>query len=298
MRAARLALLGGAAGLGAYWLKRYLRPERSTLVLNNSVVLITGASSGIGRALANAFARRGARLALSARRADLLEAVRTEVEPYAADVIVVGADLTRDGDIQRLVETVQTHFGQIDILVNNAGVAPDGLLQTVRLETIREITQVNLTAALILARSCLPGMQARGAGWILNVGSAAAELRAPFQPVSNASKAGLFAFSRSLNRQLCGTGVEVFTAMPAYAYTDMLRPAAERWARELGVTVDTPDYIAERCIAALLKGQHEVVFGGPPVQALLFLEQHFPALADLAWRALLTPNAIAAHERE
>jgi short-subunit dehydrogenase len=130
------------------------------------------------------------------------------------------------------------------------------------------------------------------------VGSAAAELAAPFQPVSNASKAGLLAFSRSLNRQVSGTGVEVFTALPAYAYTDLLQPATERWARELGVTVDTPDFIAEQCISALLKGQHEVIFGGFPVRALMFLERHLPALATMVWRALLTPDAIAAHERE
>src|SRR5690606_15660729 len=94
MRLRRFLALSGAAAGGVYWLARYLRPQHSALILTDKVVLITGVSTGIGRALAFAFARRGARVALIARNEERLEAVRREIEPYSAEVLVVPADLT------------------------------------------------------------------------------------------------------------------------------------------------------------------------------------------------------------
>ncbi|MCS6871752.1 MAG: SDR family NAD(P)-dependent oxidoreductase, partial [Anaerolineae bacterium] len=121
LRRLRWFLLGSAASVAIYWLIRFLRPEHSPLVLNRAVVIITGASSGIGRAYALAFARRGARVVLAARRAALLEEVRAEIATYAADVLCVPTDVNDDAQLEHLVKTTLERYGRIDILVNNAG---------------------------------------------------------------------------------------------------------------------------------------------------------------------------------
>jgi short-subunit dehydrogenase len=297
MKLGRLAIAGSVVGLGAYWVARFLQPEHSALVLNNSVVLITGASGGIGRAFALAFARQGARIVLAARRADVLDAVRQEIEPYAADMLVVPVDIADDGQIEALVEAALERFGQIDILLNNAGLGLDGQVHTHDVQAIRQLVDVNLASAMCLTRLCLPGMLARRTGWIVNVTSVGGRVHSPFQPVYGASRAGMLAFADGLRRQLEGTGIEVVSVLPAYTYSRMIRPSTERWAKRMGITFDTPDYIAARTIEGLLRGEQEIVFGGLTMRALIWLERHFPALMTLALRAVVTPEMIAAHDQ-
>ena len=144
-----LALSGAAAG-GVYWLARYLRPQHSALILTDKVVLITGASTGIGRALAFAFARRGARVALVARNEERLEAVRREIEPYSADVLVVPADLTDEAQLESAVQRTLEHFGRIDVLVNNAGLSMGGPLVDLDPARMEQMLRLNLWAAVRL----------------------------------------------------------------------------------------------------------------------------------------------------
>ncbi len=297
MKVLRWTVLGGLIGLGGYWLVRYLRPEHSALVLNDSVVLITGASSGIGRAYTNAFARRGARVALAARRAELLGEVHQEIEPYAADVLIVPTDVTEDVQLKNLVETTLKRYGQIDVLVNNAGLEMSGPVQRHSTADIRHLVEVNTASAMCLTRLCLPSMLARRSGWIVNVASMAGRNFVPFSPVYTASKAGLLAFSDSLRRQLEDTGVEVVSVLPFYTHTEMVPSHVERIVEQrYGRSVDTPDYVAEHTIDGLLKGRHEIQFGGTIEQAATWAERHFPWLMSLVWRAFMTPEIIAASD--
>src|SRR5260221_1370308 len=98
-------------GAGAYWLMKYWGPKHSSEIFEDSVVLITGASAGIGRAYAHAFARLGTKIVLAARRAELLEQVHHEIAPYAADVLIVPTDITDDRQLETLVDTTLDHFG-------------------------------------------------------------------------------------------------------------------------------------------------------------------------------------------
>jgi short-subunit dehydrogenase len=296
MKLLRWTMLGGVIGLGGYWLVRYLRPEHSALVLNNSVVLITGASSGIGRAYANAFARRGARMVLASRRAELLRAVHKEIEPYAADVLIVPTDLADDAQLQNLVETTLQRYGQIDVLINNAGLEMSGPLQKKSTAAIRHLVEINTASAMCLTRLCLPSMLARRSGWIVNVASMAGRNFVPFSPVYTASKAGLLAFSDALRRQLEGTGVEVVSVLPSYTSTEMVPPHVERLVKQYGLSVDTADYVAEHTVDGLLKGRREIQFGGLIVQMATWAERHFPWLMSLVWRAAMTPEIIAASD--
>src|SRR4051794_8831628 len=130
MKVSNLVLLGGAGLLGSYIIDRLLQSAIPVPTIAGGVVLITGASSRIGRAYAVAFARRGARVVLAARREELLEDVRREIEPYAADVLVVPTDVTDADQLQALVNKTRDRFGRIDILVNNAGLPLGGPLHT------------------------------------------------------------------------------------------------------------------------------------------------------------------------
>lgn len=293
-RLVQVAVLGGAAWAGGYWLYRYLKPERSTLALNRSVVVITGASSGIGRAYASAFARRGASLVLVARRAELLDAVQQEIAPYAADVLIVPADITEDAQLQAVAESTLERFGHVDVLINNAGTNLSGMLHEDSITDIRALLEVNLAAAICLTRLFLPSMLARRAGHIVNVASALGRLASPVQAVYSASKAGLISFSDSMRRQLDGTGVSVMTVIPSFTYTDSLNPRLERWVKQMGLPIEAPEYVAERTIDGLLKFQTEVYFGGAAMRFAMWLDRHCPRLADLLFRLILTPEQIAA----
>lgn len=285
----RLALLGVAGGIG-YWLARYWRPQHSTLVLNEKVVVITGASSGIGRALAFAFARRGARVVLAARSEARLESVRREIEPYTSDVLVVPTDVTREADLVRLVETVNAHFGRIDVLVNNSGVMPGGPLAEQAPDRIDNVLRVNLWAAIRLTQLVLPGMLARHHGYIMNIGSGASRTAVPLLSVYSASKHGLAAFSDALRRELAGTGVHVTLVLPGWTHTDLLPPVVEDVVARYGFDIGHPDAVAERAVLGLVHGESEVVHGGLIMRGGLWVERFAPGLVRLFWRLRLTPE--------
>lgn len=293
----RWFLLGGAASAAAYWLMRYLRPEHSPLVLNQAVVIITGASAGIGRAYALAFARRGARLVLAARRAEALEEVRAEVATYAAAVLCVPTDINDDAQLEALVQTALDHYGRVDILINNAGVVDYGTLQNHHPRRTRQMVSTNLASAINLTRLCLIPMLTQRSGAIINVSSMAGKIPTAQQPVYAATKVGLIAFSDALRRQLEGTGVRVVSVLPSYTDTEMVAPAMQDYVREMGLTVDTPHYVAERTIDGLLKGEQEILFGGTVMLVGAWLERHFPLLSTLAQRYIFTPDLMAMMEQ-
>jgi len=298
MKLGRLVILGGIAGAGGYWLLRYLRPEHSPLVLNQNVVLITGATSGIGRAYANAFARRGACVVLAARRVDMLEAVRQEIEPYADDVLTVPTDVTDPAQLENLVRQTLDRFGRIDLLINNAGVFARGSVQLQPLDRVQNLFAVNLAATVNLTRLCLPSMLARRSGQILIVTSLMGRFASPLEPVYAASKSGLITFANALRRQIDGTGVRVTTVMPTYTYTDMVTPEMENFVKRVGITIDSADYVAEHTIDGILKGQREIVFGDGLVRLYAWIDRHFSAAADWGWRYVLTPELLADADRD
>ncbi len=294
MNRRRGLILGGMLGaLSAYWLKRYLQPEHSPLIFEESVVLVTGASSGIGRAYANVFARAGAKLILVARRAELLETVRQEITPYAAEVLALPADVTDPAELETLVETVLEHFGQIDVLINNAGVSNGGPLQTISLESIHKTIDVNLTGAICLTNLCLPSMLARRSGKIVNVASIAGVLAWPFLGAYSASKHGLVAFSDALRRELEGTGVDVISVLPFWTYSDIINPEVAKVLKAWGEPIDTPELVADYTLEGMLKGQHDIYFGGWRPRIGAWLDRHLPWLLNLYLRATVTPEYIA-----
>ena len=193
--------------------------------LNGRVALITGASRGLGLAVARAYAGRDARLVLVARGADAL--ARAEAELAAqTDVVAVAADVAEDAE--RIVETAIRRFGGVDVLVNNAselGPSPMPALEAYRWQDLERVLRVNVLAPLHLAQLVLPGMRARHEGVVINVTSDAGVEAYPGWGGYGASKAALEHLSRTLAAELEGSGVRVCVVDPGDMNTAMHRLA-------------------------------------------------------------------------
>jgi NAD(P)-dependent dehydrogenase (short-subunit alcohol dehydrogenase family) len=165
------------------------------MILQGKVVLVTGASRGIGRALARGFAADGASVVAFARSAqDLQETTHGDTEHF---LTVVG-DVTSEADVDRLVDTTSERFGQIDVLVNNAGIGNPGAWLARPFRDWAAVIQVNLIGLALCTHRILPGMIKRGYGRVINLVSRAAEFPPPTMSAYAASKAGILSFTQAL----------------------------------------------------------------------------------------------------
>jgi len=191
------------------------------------VVLITGASRGLGRELARQFSRRGAALILTARGASDLEAVERELSTDG-EVFTLAGDVADPGHAARLVRRGEERFGRIDVLINNAstvGPSPMPQLAVYPPEALLDVFRVNVVAPLSLIQLVLPGMRTRGEGVIVNLTSDAAVEAYPGWGGYGASKAALEHASRVLAAELAGSGVRVYVVDPGDMNTAMHRAA-------------------------------------------------------------------------
>jgi short-subunit dehydrogenase len=233
--------------------------------LSSSRVLVTGASSGIGRSLAIAFASAGARVAIAARRRPELEQVADDISSAgnpAPSVHVV--DLAIRGAAQRLADTVGAQFGEVDILVNNAGGGGGGL-QWVGgdRDEVREIFEVNVWSPLALTSALVPGMRARRRGAVINVTSMAQVSTWPFLGHYAASKAALATFTETLALELIDSGVHVMQVIPGPVDTAVqgesrLIDGFEHGVK--GVRPGSPDELARLVLRGLASNRRRVVY--------------------------------------
>lgn len=196
--------------------------------LLQSVALITGASRGIGREIAHAYAKEGAKLCLVARSQTALDEVVTELALPADRVMTVALDVTDRAACFAAVQATQVRFGHIDILVNNAGItggnAPTWELDP---EVWRRVIEVNLIAPYLTCRAVAPHMTARGWGRIVNVASVAGKEGNPNASHYSASKAGVIALTKSLAKEVATQGVLVNAIAPAVARTALFAQMTE-----------------------------------------------------------------------
>jgi 3-hydroxy acid dehydrogenase / malonic semialdehyde reductase len=220
-------------------------------MLVDATVLVTGASSGIGRACALAFAEAGARLVLCARRADRLEALAAELD---VESLTIELDVRDRGAVQAAVADLPKPFDAIDVLVNNAGLAA-GLapLHEGDPDDWERMVDTNVKGLLWVSRAVVPGMVARGRGHVINIGSIAGRETYPGGAVYCASKAAVDRITAGLRMDLLGTGVKVSTVDPGMVETEFslvrFHGDAER-AHDVyaGVTPLTADDIAETVV--------------------------------------------------
>jgi short-subunit dehydrogenase len=178
------------------------------------VVLVTGASSGIGAASARLFGAEGASVALAARGVQALERVADEIRGKGGTARVFPADVSDPARCADVVEAVARELGGIDVLVNNAGWNKRGAVEQRDPADLAAIIQVNLIAPIVLSRLAIPHLRRRGRGAIVNVASIAGQVPLPFEAAYCASKFGLRAFSFALRDELEGSGITVSAVSP------------------------------------------------------------------------------------
>ncbi len=189
--------------------------------LRDAVVVITGASSGIGEATAIAFAQRGARVVLVARRIDRLESLAERIERAGGRALAWKGDVTDTAQLEKLPGLVKELTGRpVDVLINNAGIPGGGEFVTLSHEQIDALVRVNLLAVLHATRAFLPGMTKRGHGHIVNVASLAGRFAPPGSAVYTATKHAVVAFSESLAYDADRTGVLVTAVNPGLVATE------------------------------------------------------------------------------
>ncbi|HLW89882.1 MAG TPA: 3-oxoacyl-[acyl-carrier-protein] reductase [Roseiarcus sp.] len=186
--------------------------------LTGKGALVTGASGGLGGAIAKALRRQGARVALSGTRREALEALAAEL---GGDAIVLPADLSDAQAVEALVPAAETAFGALDILVNNAGVTRDSLFMRMKDEDWDRVLAVNLTAAFRLARASLKGMMRRRHGRIINITSVVGVTGNPGQGNYAAAKAGLLGMSKSLAAEVASRNITVNCVAPGFIVSPM-----------------------------------------------------------------------------
>jgi short-subunit dehydrogenase len=198
------------------------------------VVVITGASSGIGEAASRRLFGSGFRLALAARRGERLQSIKTELEPasqmttvaVSSRILTVTTDITKKEDRERLVSETMRTFGRIDALVNNAGFGQRGPIELVSVESIRQNFETNLFSLVALTQLVIPIMREQRKGRIVNVGSVAGRIARPFSSVYDATKHALEAVTDGLRGEMSPFGIRVSLIQPGFILTEFLEVAS------------------------------------------------------------------------
>jgi short-subunit dehydrogenase len=183
----------------------------------NRVVLITGASEGIGAACAAEFARSGARLVLTSRSEAGLH--KSAAAAGAKDALIVPGDITDDGSRRHLVDRAVERFGAIDILINNAGLGLYAPAWSVPMEEARRLMEINFFAPLALTQLVAPQMRERRTGFIVNIGSIAGKVTLPWMTLYSVSKYALGSLTEGLRMELRASGVRTMIVCPGYVKT-------------------------------------------------------------------------------
>lgn len=259
-----------------------------TKAFDDKIVLVTGASRGIGKAIALAFAREGASLVLAARSAERLDQVRNEIHDHGGDAISVPTDVTSAEQVTALVDAAMTRYGRIDVLVNNAGIGHVSAVDDPQFETdLHHTLQASLFGAIRLTQLVLPILRRQQSGAIVNMSSVMG--RKAFARFGGYAIVmhGVSAFSDALRQELHWTNIAVSVIHPALTATDLLREVDETQMPPpfRHMTPLSAEKVGQAVVTAVRRGTPRVIM---PRQAGLLLlgEALSPRIGDLMASAL------------
>ncbi len=250
--------------------------------IKDSVVVITGASSGIGKQLAIQLSAQGARIVANARRADRLEELKNAIENNGGQLKIIVGDVTESDTRQRIVSETVNEFGGIDILVNNAGVGAIGNFSEASEERLRKIMEVNFFALTEMTRVAIPHLlKSSKQPMIVNISSVLGHRAVPLKSEYCASKFAVHGFSDSLRAELSKQNIDVLLVSPsttASEFFDSVLEDASGKNPKLGTPM-SPEQVAAKTIKAMKRGKHEIILsaGG---KSLVWLDRFCPPLAN------------------
>jgi 3-oxoacyl-[acyl-carrier protein] reductase len=214
--------------------------------LTGKTALVTGASKGIGRAIALAFGEAGANVVATARTASEIEDVASSVRGFGSKALAVVADMGVQADVENMARTAENEFDGVDILVNNAAIIHRSIpVVDMNPELWREVLDVNLTGAFLLTRAVLPGMIDRGYGKVINISSIGGRKGGAGRSAYRVTKTGLISFTESLAAEVYEHGINVNAICPGGTDTEGLRAAFDTTGRAENSKLMEPSEIAE-----------------------------------------------------
>ncbi|SRR6056297_3441 len=207
------------------------------LQLNDKHAIVTGGSKGIGKGIAMSLANEGCNVSICARTQDELEATADELRDTGSDILAVQADLTKEEDIERVVNKASDTFGSIDILVNNAGtIGQSGTFEGTPLDEWRSLFELNLFAVVSITQKVIPHMKENGWGRIINISSENGAQPYPDMIHYSASKGALDNLSKALSKQYASDNILVNTVSPAFIMTPLVSDMMDQAADEQGIS--------------------------------------------------------------
>lgn len=249
--------------------------------LHHRRLLITGASSGIGRCLAEQASLLGARVAIAARSVDKIEELGRVLHKHTEEVLPIVADVTKPEDRRRLLDTVVDHFGGLDVLVNNAGVASFGHFADSSESIMRQVMEVNFFAPAELIRLAIPLLTKGQQPAVVNVASMCGRRGLPAWPEYSASKFALCGLTEALRGEMARFAIDVLLILPGLTRTDLGRHMLRNEGR---MKIDfsagmAPEDVARSILRAVQKNRTETVLGWE-AKWMLRMQRFFPGLVN------------------
>jgi short-subunit dehydrogenase len=234
--------------------------------VNNKIIIVTGASMGIGLAAARLLSKQGAKVALVARSADKLKKLAQELP----DSLAVPADMTKAAEIKKMIAKVQDHYGRVDILINNAGQGYAALVEKTDIEIYRRLLELNVLGPLMAMQEVIPLMRKQGGGMIVNISSGTALGFMPMMGAYSSTKRVLSALTMTAREELAADKIILSAVYPYITDTDFFKNGLHNENKAPGAAhavpniqgrpaADTPEFVAEKILEAIQSEKPEIL---------------------------------------